>query len=325
MKNPGSAQKKLFERIKKGRIKYPLSFALVFLLDAALLKISVVSPGDACMAFILIGLVSLFGFVWMGVNEPKKLFVLVSVLFLTLSPIYTIVSADAMYEVQYPDHLDPDQYTVSEIGVSPYVGSAERQEFNFTAVIHGPANDTNVYLNIMDGRNLDMLHPKIEMDRYNDTASNRTIFYVNYELEPGTYTFNMTVYQNGEKANGPDTFYYYGPQNLEEGSFILTALPYMTASLFMNISGLTYILVGMYWWTLIARNKRKGAMTIAKPTEGNTIKCPVCEQALPYGTETCPYCGAEIEYEEASPDENKAEEPEDDEKVEEADDSGKEE
>jgi hypothetical protein len=210
MKNLGTAQRNLFETIKKSSMRYPLSFTLVFLLDAALLKISVVSPGDACMAFILIGLVSLFGFVWLGVNEPKKLFVLVSFLFLTLSPVYAMVSADAMYDVQYPDHLDPEQYTISEIGVSPYVGSAERQEFNFTAVIPGPANDTSVYLNIMDARNLDMLHSKIEMQRHNDTANNRTVFYVNYELGPGTYTFNMTVYQNGEKVNGPDAFYYYG-------------------------------------------------------------------------------------------------------------------
>jgi len=293
-----------FERFKKSILRFPVSFLLVFLLDIALMRMSIADPANACFVTIIIGLITVFGFVWLGVNEPKKLIVLVTVVFLSIGPVYAVMLADSLYDIQYPDTLDAERYGLSEVDVNPYIGDFGTDSFNFSAKIPGYANDTDVKLKIMDGRNLFTVYYEGNMTRMNGT--NETIFYSNVELEHGTYCFRVIVYKHQEVVEGTDSFYYYGPQNMEKSDFILISLPYALAGVFLQISGLSYILVGMYWWTRVARGKRKEMVTVRKSGEGT--KCPICEHPIPYGTKTCPYCNAELEYEEKSTEKPVAEE-----------------
>ncbi|GEM_PF-3232979 len=295
MSIPSSRFTKAFERFKKSRFNMPVAFVMVFLLDIALLWISIYSSTDACMARILMSLITLFGFVWLGVNDPKKLMILATAIFLAIVPIHAVMYADALCSLEYPDHMDPDKYVMSEVNVEPYLGNGEMRYFNFTAVVPGNAENVSIELKVMDGTYAGKIYYDENMTRYNGT--NETVFYSNVELGPGTYVFSVYAYENGKIVNDTGLYYFYGPQNLERNDFIITVLPYSLIKIFLEIGGLTYILVGMYWWTRIASRKRKEALTVTKE-EGEMIKCPVCEHRIPYGTRTCPYCNAELEYDE---------------------------
>jgi len=158
MNIPSSGPKGSFESFKKSRFSMPVAFVMVLVLDMLLLWISVNSPEDACLAGILVGMISIFGFVWLGVNQPRKLAILATVIFLIMVPAYSVMYADALYSVQYPDTIDPDYYVVSEVSVDPYVGSASTQEFNFTAVVPGNATNISIDLKVMSGTNLGTLY-----------------------------------------------------------------------------------------------------------------------------------------------------------------------
>jgi len=84
---------------------------------------------------------------------------------------------------------------------------------------------------------------------------------------------------------------------MEKQDFVIFSLKYSVIHIFLQIGSLTYILIGMYWWTRVASERKREALTVRKE-EGNMIECPVCEHKIPFGTKTCPYCSAELRYEE---------------------------
>ena len=295
-----SPAKEAFQRFKESKLNLPVAFLIVLLLDIVLLWASVNSPADACLAGILISLISVFGFVWLGVKEPKKVLISMTVVFLILSPVYATMYTDALYSLDYPMDTDPVNFGISQVDVRPYVGSASTQSFNFTATVPGNASDTYVRLKVMGARDIESTYYDSNMSRINGSGS--TMFYSNVELGPGTYVFRLVVYRNGSLVNGTDQIYYFGPQNLEKSEFFTLFIPYSFITIFLQTGGLAYILAGMYWWTRIARGKKKEALTVRKE-EGEMAKCPVCEHKIPYGTRTCPYCGAELEYDEENKDE----------------------
>ena len=295
MSGPFKSAGNLLLILEEKRLNMPLAFALVLLTNLGLIWISVNSPQDACMAGILMGVISFFGFVWLGIKEPKKLAILATVIFLIMVPAYSVMYTDALYSVQYPDSIDSEHYVVSEVNVEPYIGGNSRQSFNFSAVVPGQASNITIRLKVMSGIDMNKQYYEGWMERYNGT--NETTFYSEVQLDRGTYIFSIYVYNNSKLVNNTGSFFFFGPQNIEKNSFMLVSLPYSALHIFLQIGGLTYILIGMYWWTKVARRQKKEALTVRKE-EGEYIKCPVCERPIPYGTRTCPYCGAELEYDE---------------------------
>ena len=287
-----SPSKEAFRRFKESKWNLPVAFITVLLLDIALLWASVNSPTDACLAGILISVISVFGFVWLGVKDPKRVLISVTVVFLVLSPIYANMYTDALYSLEYPMDMDSDRFEISQVDVRPYVGSASTQNFNFTATVPGNATNISLVLKVLTARGMNEVYGG-NMSRMN--ATDGSIFYSNISLDAGSYVFRVVVYENGDLVDGTDMIYYYGPENMEKGDFFSMYIPYAFVTVFLQIGGLSYILAGMYWWTRIARGRRREAVTVRKNEEEGT-QCPICEQRIPYGTKTCPYCGAELEY-----------------------------
>ncbi len=294
-----SSPKELLESFKKSRLNTPAVFIIVFVVDTVLLWMSANSWTDTCLIGILMGLFTIFGFTWLGVEEPKKILILITVMFVLLSPVFSFMHVEVVYDQEYPLQIPGNDSVISSVSVDPYIGNSEKQSFNFTAVVKGSASNISINLTVIDGLNGRVAaHAQMKKAAFNSTE-NTTLFYSNVVLDVGNYAFIMDPYYNdtGKKLA---SFYYpfRGPQNAEKSEMFVRAMPYSFAAIFLQIGGLSYILAGMYWWTRVARDKKREVITVRKE-EGQTMKCPVCEHSIPDGTETCPYCGAEIQYEEA--------------------------
>ncbi len=290
---PSELKSKVVEKARKRHLLIPLAFSMVFLVDIALLYLSFRAPSQACLVAILIGLVSAFGFIWMEIKEPKKLLVLLTLLFLLVAPVYSFMYTDSLYSIEYPMDVNYSNYPIKTVGVSPYTGTGEPAYFNFTASVPGDMSHMSGQLRIMD----EISHSTVKtvnMSSY--VQENKTIFYSNIELNRGRYAFQFLLYNNSEKMNGTDLAYFFGPQNMDKPSFAVQFIPYSIVIIFFNISGFSYILIGLYWWTRWAKKEKKKAVTVSSGEDG--MKCPICGNRIPEGTKTCPYCGAELEYQE---------------------------
>ena len=294
---PSELKSKVVEKARKMHLLIPLAFLMVFLGDIALMYLSFLAPSQACLVVILIGLVSAFGFIWMEIKEPKKLLVLVTLVFLLAAPVYSFMYTDSLYSMEYPMDVDYSNYPIKTVGVSPYTGNGGASYFNFTASVPGNMSHMYAKLRIMDEITLDTVKT-VNMSSY--FSENNTVFYSNTELGQGRYAFQFLLYNNSEKMNGTDMAYFFGPQNMDKTSFAIQFIPYSLVIIFVNISGFSYILIGLYWWTRWAKKEKRKAVTVRKDEEGT--KCPICGNRIPEGTKTCPYCGAELEYSDGKPD-----------------------
>ena len=282
------------------------AFALVVIIDVLLLYAMIYYPENSCLAVIGIGVLTPFVFIWFKMKNIKNLFILTTVVFLILSPILAGIVTEKLYSG------NPILYSRDNImndgKVIPYIGNGENRTFNFRVVVSSNSNAT-VYLNLTDMYGGEHYYPM-------NTTDNIT-YYRELNLDKGVYAFYFSIKTSNTNNTSTEwkyTFWNYGPLNMEEGDYFIQSLLPAFLATFIYFGLLSYILLGMYWWTQIAKQKKKEMVTVKKPEEGDSVRCPVCGNKIPKGAEKCPYCGAELIYdkeqEEEKSDEGQQEEEE---------------
>ncbi len=301
-KRQNTLQDKIVHSLEEKKMLIPVAFLAVLLIDIVIFYGTLLSPQSFCFGLVGIGILTPYGLILFRITNPKKLLILVTVLFLILAPLFTVMSVENVYSNE-PVLYSSDS-TLKQGTVDPYIGNGENSSFDFTVLISSKYLEKentsfNVYLNITDMNG--------KKSQYNmSLIKNGT--YLEYQktldLDKGVYTFFFALKsKNATATSWKNTTLYdgvlNGVLNVEKGDFIIASLPMMYMATFMYFGFLSYIIVGMYWWTRIAKERKRRMVTVKKE-EGSSggLKCPVCGNPISEGTETCPYCGAELEHEE---------------------------
>ncbi len=295
-----TVQDRVVNTLKKKGLLLPMAFLAVLLIDLLILYGTIQSPQNFCLGVVGIGIITPFAFIWFRIKNPKLLFALITGIFLVVAPMFSVMAAEYIYSAE--PRLFSDNDAMKDGRTEPYTWNGETRTFNFTVLASSEYldmahyNDT-VYLNISD--------PNGNVSNYTmyqgeNTADGYIEFYRPVELEKGVYSFYFSIKKsNNTSTDWTYTVWSYGPLNLEKTEHILSTMPYAFLATFMYFGFLSYIITGMYWWTQIARKKKKDMVTVRKDAgDGDGLKCPVCGNRIDEGIETCPYCGAELEYEE---------------------------
>ncbi len=294
-------QDRVVNALKEKGILLPMAFFVVLLIDLVILYGIIQSPQNFCLGVVGIGIITPFAFIWFRIRKPKILFALITAVFLVVAPMFSVMAAEYIYSAE--PRLFSDSDAMKDGKIDPYTWNGETRIFNFTVLASSEYlnishyNDT-VYLNLSD--------PNGNVSNYTMSATGSMDdgyieFYRPVELEKGVYSFYFSIKKsNNTSTEWVYTLWSYGPLNLEKSEHILSTMPYAFLATFMYFGFLSYIITGMYWWTQIAKKKKKEMVTVRKDAvhNGEGLKCPVCGNGISEDVETCPYCGAELEYEE---------------------------
>ncbi len=288
MSEPKNFQEKLLDTLRKKKILIPTAFAVVVVIDIFLLYSMIYYPENSCLAVMGVGALTPFIFIWFKITNIKKLLILTTVVFLILSPVLAGMATEKLYSG------NPILYSKDEImkegKVIPYIGNGEEMSFNFSVVVS--LSNATPYLNLTDMYGNKHHYPM-------NTTDNIT-YYRELNLDKGVYAFYFSIKTSNTNNTSTEwiyTLWDYGPLNMEKGDyFVQTLLPAFLAT-FIYFGLLSYILIGMYWWTQVAKEKKRRMVTVKRTEEGESPVCPICGNKIPTGIEKCPYCGAELEYE----------------------------
>ncbi len=300
-------QEKLIKTLKDKKLLLPSALSVAFLIDLLIIYGMVASPENSCFGSIAIGILTPLTFLWFKIDRPKDMLIYMTVVFLILSPVAAVIYAGEAYS------SDPVVYShdglLKDGKVSPHVWNGNAHEFNFTVELSRDKMKKNytytVYVNITNPDTKETINET--MNKSGD------IYYREIRLEKGLYFFYYIVKANNSNESAWNiTNMYSGiwpaAINMDRGELTMKLLPITFGGVFLNSAFLSYIIVGMYWWTRIAKERKRRMVTVKKPEIGEELKCPICGNRIAPGTKTCPYCGAELEYEEENGDEEKDDE-----------------
>lgn len=303
-KRQNTLQDRIVRSLKEKGALIPVAFLTVLLIDIAIFYALLLSSQSFCLALIGIGVLTPYGLIFFRIKEPKKLLILTTILFLILGAVFTVMSVENLYSKE--PVLYSSDGTMKEGTVEPYIGSGSNSSFDFSVMVSSEYlkkenTSSTVYLNITDENGKESHYIMSNISTVENGA------YVKYgrtlNLGKGVYSFFFSVKQENTssvswKKTDRNDGTFNGVLNIQKDEYILSSLPTMYLATFMYFGFLSYILIGMYWWTRIAKEKKRRMVTVRKGEDGEGLKCPVCGNRIDEDTKTCPYCGAELEHEE---------------------------
>ena len=297
MNEPKNFQERVVSTLKEKGMLVPTAFLVAFLMDILFLYGLIYSPENSCLAIIGIGALTPFVFIWFRITDAKKLFVYITVLFLIFAPVYAALFSQAVYDSN--PMLESSNGSLRNGTVTPHTWNGGIHSFNFTVdvspqYVSNASYNYTVYVNITDSNTGKWINESM-----NDHGNE---YYKVLNLSKGVYYFYFLIKKEGPNAtywNYTDRYSGAVPAmmiNMDLGEVVMNVLPMAFGATFLNLALLSYILLGMYWWTQIAKQKKKEMVTVRKSEEGESVRCPVCGNKIPKGAEKCPYCGAELIY-----------------------------